>query len=106
MRRFQAGHRLMHDLLATTPQDAASERRFDLGKQPPGAGNEDAAFIGQSGAGLVSIEEPASRPGFDLHHGLRHGRLGHMDLDGSPAEMIAPRHRLEDPQVAKAWKLE
>jgi hypothetical protein len=29
-----------------------------------------------------------------------------MDLDGRPAEIVAPRHRLEDSQVAKAWKLE
>jgi hypothetical protein len=29
-----------------------------------------------------------------------------MDLGGSPAEIIAPRYRLEDPQVATAWKLE
>jgi hypothetical protein len=29
-----------------------------------------------------------------------------MDLGSSPAEIIALRYRLEDPQMATAWKLE
>src|SRR6185437_760289 len=77
-----------------TPRRMPPASAASMGKQPADAGNEDAAFIGQSGAGLVSIEEPASRPGFDLHHGLRYGRLRHMDLGSSPAEIIAPRYRL------------
>jgi hypothetical protein len=29
-----------------------------------------------------------------------------MDFGGCPAEIIAPRYSLEDPQMATAWKLE
>jgi hypothetical protein len=86
----------------TPSQDAAGERRFDLGNSRRMQATKMRPSSVRSGAGLVSIEEPASRPGFDLHHGLRYGRLRHMDLGSSPAEIIAPRYRLEDPQMATA----